>query len=314
MRRELLDMLCCPSCKRQPLNLEVTHENQQEIYSGAVTCAICGFQGMIIDGVVELLAHADEQTYTERSERETRTFEKDFICNPLPRSLHAANIEQGLDRLTLQDAWVLDVGASVGRITRMICQQGAQAVAVDISTNVLRYSEAQFAAGVYFDRVAATMNNLPFRDRSFDVVFTSATMHHTPFLPQTFAEFSRLLKPGGYALLVNEPVTGLLIRKSRLQPVIQNLRQRGLNDQLYWLHDYLSAAHQAGFQTQFLFPMGVQQQLQGNLKLPASDDRASWITLRILQHTPYALRPWVFQQLQWLLGSLLVMVARKKAS
>lgn len=50
----------------------------------------------------------------------------------------------------------------------------------------------------------ATCEALPFKDESFDFVFSRATIHHT-HRPQSFDEIYRVLRPGGVVLMI-EPV------------------------------------------------------------------------------------------------------------
>lgn len=153
-----------------------------------------------------------------------------------------------------------------------MCERGAQAVALDISTGILRDAEAQFASGVFFDRIAATMTALPFLDAIFDLVFVSAAVHHSGALKLAFSEFARVLKPGGKVILVNKPVQGIL---------------------LYRLRDYRRAAAHAGLKTQVLFPADLDKQMRGQSPLPPSV-------------------PLLLPLGHWLIGLTLVMVAEKR--
>ena len=46
---------------------------------------------------------------------------------------------------------------------------------------------------------------LPFEDESFDLVFGHAVLHHIPDLDRAFAEFRRVLRPGGAIAFAGEP-------------------------------------------------------------------------------------------------------------
>jgi ubiquinone/menaquinone biosynthesis C-methylase UbiE len=61
--------------------------------------------------------------------------------------------------------------------------------------------------GVYFDRVQADMQALPFADGSFDLVFTTASAHHAEDMAILLSEVYRVLREGGQFVLVNEPVS-----------------------------------------------------------------------------------------------------------
>ena len=53
--------------------------------------------------------------------------------------------------------------------------------------------------------VACDAERLPFADASFDLVLGHAVLHHLPHLDRAFAEFRRVLKPGGRFLFAGEP-------------------------------------------------------------------------------------------------------------
>jgi len=57
-------------------------------------------------------------------------------------------------------------------------------------------------------RVLGDMNDLPFADGYFDLIVCSATLHHTATLPLAVKEIARVLRAGGRAVIVNEPVEG----------------------------------------------------------------------------------------------------------
>jgi len=52
----------------------------------------------------------------------------------------------------------------------------------------------------------ASAYSLPFPDRSFDIAVTISTMEHFSDPPRALAEIRRVLKPGGHALIVCEPI------------------------------------------------------------------------------------------------------------
>ena len=51
----------------------------------------------------------------------------------------------------------------------------------------------------------ADAERLPFKDASFDLVLGHAVLHHIPDLARAFAEFARVLAPGGTLLFAGEP-------------------------------------------------------------------------------------------------------------
>jgi SAM-dependent methyltransferase len=81
-----------------------------------------------------------------------------------------------------------------------------QAVATDISPGMLSALEASAQElGIAVETVRSEAGDLPFPDASFDLVFGHAVLHHLPDLEQAFAEFARVLRPGGTLAFCGEP-------------------------------------------------------------------------------------------------------------
>ncbi len=54
MKRDLMDILCCPMCKGD-LVLEVMEENEKEIIKGTLYCGKCNEYYPIDDGIPNML-------------------------------------------------------------------------------------------------------------------------------------------------------------------------------------------------------------------------------------------------------------------
>ena len=103
---------------------------------------------------------------------------------------------------------VLEVGAGTGYFSLNLALTGhAQRVtAVDISPGMLGVLEANAERlGLDVETAACDASSLPFEDESFDLVLGHAVLHHLPDLAGSFAEFFRVLKPGGRIAFAGEP-------------------------------------------------------------------------------------------------------------
>jgi ubiquinone/menaquinone biosynthesis C-methylase UbiE len=102
----------------------------------------------------------------------------------------------------------LEIGAGTGYFTLNLAQLGLvrRATATDISPRMLSaLAESAARLGVEVDTVRADAESLPFADASFDLVFGHAVLHHIPDLGTAFAEFRRVLRPGGAIAFCGEP-------------------------------------------------------------------------------------------------------------
>ena len=112
--------------------------------------------------------------------------------------LSALRLEVGLD--------VLDFGAGSCWTSRMLTQLGCHVVACDVSSTALamgrRLFELQPPLGpgtVRFLRFDGTTIDMP--DGSVDRISCMDAFHHVPNWEEVLAEFQRLLRPGGRAVL-----------------------------------------------------------------------------------------------------------------
>lgn len=102
----------------------------------------------------------------------------------------------------------LEIGAGTGYFTLNLLQLGliGRATATDISPGMLAtLGRSAGELGLTVRAVRADAEELPFEDASFDLVFGHAILHHIPDLGRAFAEFRRVLRPGGTLAFCGEP-------------------------------------------------------------------------------------------------------------
>jgi ubiquinone/menaquinone biosynthesis C-methylase UbiE len=102
----------------------------------------------------------------------------------------------------------LEIGSGTGYFSLNLLQLGAieRLTATDISPGMLsRLSATASGLGLEVDTVRTEAEELPFGDERFDIVFGHAVLHHIPDLGKAFAEFRRVLRPGGAIVFCGEP-------------------------------------------------------------------------------------------------------------
>jgi SAM-dependent methyltransferase len=102
----------------------------------------------------------------------------------------------------------LEIGAGTGYFSLNLMQSGVvrAATCTDIAPGMLATLAGNAAQlGLEVETVACDATELPFEDASFDLVLGHAVLHHLPFLDRSFAEFFRVLRPGGVLFFAGEP-------------------------------------------------------------------------------------------------------------
>jgi ubiquinone/menaquinone biosynthesis C-methylase UbiE len=94
------------------------------------------------------------------------------------------------------DETLLDVGCGNGRVAQLLRKRVGEVVAVDVEPS----SEWHDASGLTFQ--LADGEALPFEDGSFDLVHSKDSLHHMADPARALAEYRRVLRPGGSALIV----------------------------------------------------------------------------------------------------------------
>jgi ubiquinone/menaquinone biosynthesis C-methylase UbiE len=102
----------------------------------------------------------------------------------------------------------LEIGSGTGYFSLNLMQDGVigHATCTDISPGMLETLERNAQQlGLAVETVACDASALPFDDESFDLVLGHAVLHHLPDLDRAFAEFRRVLAPGGTLFFAGEP-------------------------------------------------------------------------------------------------------------
>jgi SAM-dependent methyltransferase len=131
------------------------------------------------------------------------------------RKLLGSELDRGYDRS-------LEIGAGTGYFSLNLLQAGvvSEATCTDISPGMVATLAGNARRlGLQVKTARADAESLPFSDESFDLVLGHAVLHHLPNLRRAFAEFHRVLRPGGRIVFAGEP--------SRLGDRIASVPKRG---------------------------------------------------------------------------------------
>jgi SAM-dependent methyltransferase len=271
MRRSFVDLVRCPTCRTDAsLDLDVVEEDPAEIRTGRLICRACSVERPVVDGIVDLMADPPDFVRREalglerfaefmRNEGWDRTRILNLPEEPSGYWWHQRlALEQILDTVEFPAGTrLLDVGSNTCWASAAFADRGLDVVALDISTvpmQGLRTADWWFAErGVFFERVVGTMFDIPLASESVDFVWCSQVLHHNDRgnLVRTLAEMSRVLRPGGRLLVVNETLRS--VRKPLLHPGRDVAMWDGY-EHAYTRRTYVRAARDAGLVVELLPP------------------------------------------------------------
>lgn len=280
MREDILSYICCSRCQSTNLKINTTIRDEREIRQGEVICLECDTVFPIENGIVNLMPDPsptiqDEQQGWIELLGETSDSLVDTMLQ-LPHYYEdalwievAQNFDGMLSQVDLKGKRVLDIGAGRCWSTRHLVLAGTRyALGLDILTERfigLETADIYFQHdNIYFDRMIGDMNNLPIRPKTFDIVFMTATLHHSSDITRATSQFAKVLNPGGVLIIINEPVRSLFKSKS-LAGCIEI--DHGINENVYRIFEYLKAVRSAGLNPHLIFPHSIAEQFRNNKAL-----------------------------------------------
>ena len=121
-----------------------------------------------------------------------------------------------------KDKLVLDVGVGAGRYADLVTDWGANLVGIDLSQSV-DAAKKNLRGKNNFLPIQADINDLPFEDNTFDIIYSIGVLHHTPNTKEYFSKLLPLLKPGGTIAIWVYPKAGNYIQRKKWIPIVNKI-------------------------------------------------------------------------------------------
>lgn len=290
MKEDLVEILQCPRCKGGKFYSNGLSK-EDSIIEGLLICGTCdqefeinkGMPNLIYNPPIEVVKDWERAAYGKKMFLDRKGLEEVPEDKRLfyAERRHFYDEPGGMEYVVATEASVndivpfiglkkserlLELGAGTCWSTARLAMEGCQCIATDISTDLkLELGGAFFEKyGIFFERVQACMQVLPFADGVFDVVFATTTLHHAPDLAVVFAEIKRVLKPGGRLYLVNEPIIGICDFTARKQFCKNDPIHHGEVEKAYNLWQWVRGLKKSGLNPRIYFPAYADIHLRTN--------------------------------------------------
>src|SRR5438128_2951364 len=204
----LRDLLACPICGRA---LAISWQ-----------CERCGVRYTAPDGIPNLRLGGDARTDAVRRFYERAPFpgygprdSLSSLCARAERSKFARLLNEAIPG----DARILEIGCGTGQMSLYLARADRLVIGADLTRASLELAVAA-AHRFKLDRVLFLETDLHrpgLRPGSFDVVYSSGVLHHTPNPRTAFASIAQLARPGGMIVLgVYNAIARIPLRLRRL--------------------------------------------------------------------------------------------------
>lgn len=192
MHTSILRIVACPDCKKD-LHLEASNLVAESVDEGTLRCE-SGHTFPIVRGIPRFV---DSDGYAANFGFEWNLHNKTQLDTVTKHESEETLIEKtGFHPEDLRGKLVLDVGCGMGRFSEVASRWGATVVGIDLTSAVdAAHGNLRGRSNVHLAQ--ADIFKLPFRDETFDVIFSIGVLHHTPDTRSAFDRLPRLLKPGG---------------------------------------------------------------------------------------------------------------------
>ena len=198
MKRDLVKVLCCPDCKADLTLVEDqphAAERQSEVESGMLVCSACAETYPIVRGVPRFVS-SDQYVGSFSYEWNRWNKVQLDIANGRTESEETFAEKTGFTPTELKGKLVLDVGCGAGRFLDVASRWGAEVIGIDLSFAV-EASQRNVGSRPNVSVIQADVFRLPFREGTFDAIFSIGVLHHSRDTREAFLQLPALLKEGG---------------------------------------------------------------------------------------------------------------------
>ena len=190
-----LSILRCPKSGEQ---LDIIPNNTKNIIKKNSTYLISESRNFKYPIIKNVIRFVEKDNYAQNFGLQWNFFSKTQLDSFSGQSISYDRFwkSTGWQIKDLKDKWVLDIGCGSGRFAEIALKAGANVVALDYSSSVdACYQNLSHFENFYV--IQADIYELPFKEDSFDFVYSLGVLQHTPNVEKAFKSIPIVLKING---------------------------------------------------------------------------------------------------------------------
>lgn len=165
----------------------------------------------------------------------------------------SAEVVRAFEGYQIAGARVLDWGCGLGGATMALARdlKAGDVIGIDIDAGNLEHAARNISEAGLDSRITLQLvepGPLPFSDNSFDIIFTQAAVCHIADKASVFADYLRVLRPGGRVLCVDWMKGGASEASPAYVEWDDILRKEGLDFTFMTAAFHIEAMQSAGFE------------------------------------------------------------------
>jgi SAM-dependent methyltransferase len=195
MKRRLLDLLCCPHDKAR-FEVHADVSDGGEILEGWLSCS-AGHRYPIVRSIPRIIDGIARESLEQNYAASFGFQWTQFAWEDPESNLREFWKTTDFDERELKGKLFLDAGCGGGRTTAHLPRLVKEIVYLDYSVAVEKvHQKCAHYPNAHF--VQASVAAPPLRNETFDIVFCSGVLHHTPDTYRSFCGLPPVVKLGGY--------------------------------------------------------------------------------------------------------------------
>ena len=206
MKIKLIDFLVCPTC-RKPVELKIKKRKNDEIIEGSILCHHCKDNFKITKGIPRFVVDSTkdfvktEEAFNAKWRKHHRNHqEKDWIEFQRQWFIDRYGWKnvKNFDKFLFTKTKILDAGTGVGNSAKFLStNKNADVFAIDASDSVdFAYEKYGKLQNIHF--LQADLRQLPFKQKSFDYIYSDQVLHHTKNTGTSFKYLTKFLTKLGH--------------------------------------------------------------------------------------------------------------------